>query len=35
MFCGRVGTVTVASALALSRTQTYLYHLPEEHPIVG
>lgn len=35
MFCGRVGTVTVASALALSRPRTYHYHLPEEHTIVG
>lgn len=34
MFCGRVGTVSVASALAL-RSRTRLYHLPEEHPIVG
>lgn len=35
MFCGRVGTVAVASALALSASRTYHYHLPEEHPIVG
>lgn len=35
MFCGRVGTVTVASALALSTTRTYRYQLPEENPIVG
>lgn len=35
MFCGRVGTVTVASALALSRTRTFHYHLPEEHTVVG
>ncbi|GAB47672.1 Ktr system potassium uptake protein KtrB [Mobilicoccus pelagius NBRC 104925] len=35
MFCGRVGTVTVASALALSRARTFHYHLPEEHTIVG
>ncbi|WP_312720930.1 potassium transporter TrkG [Mobilicoccus sp.] len=35
MFCGRVGTVTVASALALSSTRTVRYHLPEEHTVVG
>lgn len=35
MFCGRVGTVAVASALALSKNRVYRYHLPEEHPIVG
>ena len=35
MFCGRVGTVTVASALALSSTRTFHYHLPEEHTVVG
>lgn len=34
MFIGRVGTVTVASALAL-RTKHRHYHLPEERPIVG
>lgn len=34
MFCGRVGTVTVASALALHQRKRK-YHLPEEHPIVG
>lgn len=34
MFIGRVGTITVASALAL-RTQHRHYHLPEERPIVG
>jgi trk system potassium uptake protein TrkH len=34
MFTGRIGTVTVASALALS-TRRRLYHLPEERPIIG
>lgn len=34
MFCGRVGTITVASALAFSSNRR-MYHLPEEHPIVG
>jgi trk system potassium uptake protein len=34
MFVGRVGTITVASALAL-RSHARLYHLPEERPIVG
>jgi len=34
MFVGRVGTITVASALAL-RTRPHLYRLPEERPIVG
>lgn len=34
MFVGRVGTITVASALAL-RTKRRHYHLPEERPIVG
>jgi potassium uptake TrkH family protein len=34
MFVGRVGTITVASALALRTTQR-LYQLPEERPIVG
>jgi trk system potassium uptake protein TrkH len=34
MFVGRVGTITVASALAL-RVQPRLYQLPEERPIVG
>ena len=34
MFVGRVGTITVASALAL-RTQHHHYRLPEERPIVG
>lgn len=34
MFVGRVGTVTVASALAL-RARRRGYHYPEERPIVG
>jgi len=34
MFVGRVGTITVASALAL-RSRHHLYRLPEERPIVG
>jgi potassium uptake TrkH family protein len=34
MFVGRVGTITVASALAL-KTRHHHYHLPEERPIVG
>ncbi|HET7326663.1 MAG TPA: potassium transporter TrkG [Nocardioidaceae bacterium] len=34
MFVGRVGTITVASALAL-RSRPRLYRLPEERPIVG
>jgi trk system potassium uptake protein len=34
MFVGRVGTITVASALAL-RTHHHHYRLPEERPIVG
>lgn len=34
MFIGRIGTVTVASALALS-AHPRLYHLPEERPIIG
>ncbi|MGN6599706.1 MAG: TrkH family potassium uptake protein [Actinomycetes bacterium] len=34
MFVGRVGTITVASALAL-RTSRRLYRLPKERPIVG
>lgn len=34
MFIGRVGTVTLASALAL-RTRKRYYHYPETHPIVG
>lgn len=34
MFTGRVGTVTLASALAL-RQRRRLYQLPEERPIIG
>lgn len=34
MFIGRIGTITLASALAL-RTRRRLYRLPEEQPIVG
>jgi Trk-type K+ transport system membrane component len=34
MFAGRVGTVTLAAALAL-RQRTQLYHYPEERPIIG
>lgn len=34
MFTGRVGTVTLASALAL-RHRRRLYQLPEERPIIG
>ena len=34
MFLGRVGTITLASALAL-RARPILYRLPEERPIVG
>jgi len=34
MYVGRVGTITVASALAL-KTRHHHYHLPEERPIVG
>ncbi len=34
MFMGRIGTVTVASALALS-SRPRLYRLPEERPILG
>lgn len=34
MFVGRVGTITVASALAL-RSSRRLYRYPEERPIVG
>ena len=34
MFVGRVGTITVASALAL-RSRQRLYQLPDERPIVG
>jgi trk system potassium uptake protein TrkH len=34
MFTGRIGTITVASALALS-SRPRLYQLPEERPIIG
>ena len=34
MFVGRVGTITVATALAL-RSGRRLYRYPEERPIVG
>lgn len=34
MFVGRIGTITLASALAL-RSRQRLYRLPEENPIVG
>ena len=34
MFIGRVGTITVATALAL-RSRHKLYRYPEERPIVG
>jgi len=34
MFTGRIGTVTVASAVALS-SRPRLYQLPEERPIIG
>ncbi|MEJ7798685.1 MAG: potassium transporter TrkG [Solirubrobacteraceae bacterium] len=34
MFLGRVGTITLASALAL-RSRPVLYRLPEERPIIG
>lgn len=34
MFVGRIGTIAVASALALS-AHPRLYHLPEERPIIG
>jgi trk system potassium uptake protein TrkH len=34
MFAGRVGPITVASALAL-RTRKLLYELPKERPIIG
>ena len=35
MFVGRVGTITVATALALGGTQRKPYRYPEETPIVG
>ncbi|MCZ2401783.1 TrkH family potassium uptake protein [Paenarthrobacter sp. Z7-10] len=34
MFAGRVGTITVAAALAL-RQRRQLFHYPEERPIIG
>lgn len=34
MFCGRIGTITVASAMAMA-TRHHHYQLPEERPIVG
>jgi len=34
MFCGRVGTVTLAAALAQSQRRQ-LFHNPEERPLVG
>jgi Trk-type K+ transport system membrane component len=34
MFFGRVGTITMATALAL-RQRRALYHYPEERPIIG
>ena len=34
MFVGRVGTITVASALALKSRQRH-FHLPEERPVIG
>lgn len=34
MFFGRVGTITLAAALAL-RQRRQLYHYPEERPIIG
>lgn len=34
MFAGRMGTITLASALALRQRST-LYHYPEERPIIG
>ncbi|WP_458115547.1 TrkH family potassium uptake protein [Arthrobacter sp. D2-10] len=34
MFAGRLGTITLASALALRQRST-LYHYPEERPIIG
>jgi Trk-type K+ transport system membrane component len=34
MFVGRVGTITVASALAL-KSRHHHFHLPEERPVVG
>jgi len=34
MFIGRIGPITLVSALAL-RERTRRYHLPEERPIIG
>jgi Trk-type K+ transport system membrane component len=34
MYIGRVGTITVGSALAL-KSRHHHYHLPEERPVVG
>lgn len=34
MFAGRVGTITLAAALA-TRQRSTLYHFPEERPIIG
>jgi trk system potassium uptake protein len=34
MFVGRVGTITVASALALKSRRRH-FHLPEERPVIG
>ncbi|CEA09069.1 Ktr system potassium uptake protein B [Arthrobacter saudimassiliensis] len=34
MFAGRVGTITLAAALAVRQSNT-LYHFPEERPIIG
>lgn len=34
MFAGRIGTVTLAAALAL-RQRSQFYHYPEERPIIG
>lgn len=34
MFAGRVGTITLATALSL-RQRNQLYHYPEERPIIG
>ena len=34
MFAGRVGTITLAAALAVRQRNT-LYHFPEERPIIG
>ncbi|MBP3042559.1 TrkH family potassium uptake protein [Arthrobacter jiangjiafuii] len=34
MFAGRVGTITLAAALAIRQRNT-LYHYPEERPIIG